>query len=71
MDAVFSRFFWIMSRFVTEIEPRLVGIPDNRRIVGGVISIWPLDGATGSVVMSNTLFAVNRWPILAKDKGSL
>jgi hypothetical protein len=21
--------------------------------------------------MSNTLFAVNRWPILAKDKGSL
>jgi hypothetical protein len=25
--------------FLTEIEPRLVGIPDNRRIVGGVISI--------------------------------
>ena len=54
--------------FLTEIDPRLVGIPDNRLIGGGVISIWPFDSA---VDMSNVLFAVKRWPIFARDKGSL
>lgn len=42
---------------------RLVGMPDNRLREGGVNSTLS--------VTSKVLLAVNRWPILAKDNGSL
>ena len=44
---------------------RLVGMPDNRLMEGGVNSA-PLLSET-----SNVLLADNLWPILAKDSGSL